>query len=97
MISIRFLKTAQAELDEAVLYYNGESPGLGNEFLVESLNRLESIVAYPRAWHLYTSETRRCQLHRFPYAIVYLYDDDEILVIAVAHMHREPDYWRDRL
>jgi hypothetical protein len=34
-MEIRFLEIAQLELDEAVEYYNSESPGLGEEFLLE--------------------------------------------------------------
>jgi len=33
-MEIRFLEIAQLELDEAVEYYNSESPGLGEEFLL---------------------------------------------------------------
>jgi hypothetical protein len=34
---------------------------------------------------------------RFPYGLIYALDDGDILVLAVAHLHRRPDYWRDRL
>jgi len=32
---IRFLEIAQIELDEAIEYYNYETPGLGEAFLAE--------------------------------------------------------------
>jgi hypothetical protein len=28
---------------------------------------------------------------------VYQILDSELLVIAIAHLHREPGYWRDRI
>jgi hypothetical protein len=37
-MDIRFLDIAQRELDEAVEYYNAESPGLGDQFLLEVLS-----------------------------------------------------------
>jgi len=40
---------------------------------------------------------RRCRLSRFPYALIYTIDNGDILVLAVAHLQRRPDYWRDRL
>jgi hypothetical protein len=40
---------------------------------------------------------RRCRLRRFPYGVIYHADEMEILVVAVAHAHRRPDYWRDRI
>ena len=44
---IRFLEIAQIELDEAVAYYNYESPGLGDAFLTEVLKALDRIGKFP--------------------------------------------------
>jgi hypothetical protein len=29
--------------------------------------------------------------------VIYSQEGDKLLVIAIAHQHRRPDYWRDRL
>ena len=42
-MQIRFLEIAQIELDEAIEYYNYESPGLGDAFLTEVLKSLDRI------------------------------------------------------
>ena len=39
---------------------------------------------------------RRFLINRFPFSLVYGIDGDTIVVIAVAHLHREPRYWADR-
>ncbi len=39
------------------------------------------------------TEIRRAVFARFPYAIVYGVENDPVIVIAVAHAHREPRYW----
>ncbi len=96
-MQISFLEIAQFELDDSIEYYNSESAGLGNEFLVEALHALDRINNFPQAWHPFTDITRRCQLRRFPYGIIYQTLDTEILVIAVANLHRNPDYWKDRI
>jgi len=41
-------------------------------------------------------EVRKCLLHRFTYKLLYSVEEDHILVIAVAHQYRKPDYWVDR-
>ena len=46
-MDIRFLDIAQRELDEAVEYYNAESPGLGEQLLLEVLSTLDRIRQYP--------------------------------------------------
>ena len=94
---IRFLEIAQVELDQAIEYYNYESPGLGDEFLAEVLKALDRIGEFPEAWHPLSERTRRCQTRRFPYGIIYQIREDEILVVAVVNLHRRPDYWKDRL
>jgi hypothetical protein len=67
---IRLLEIAQIELDQAIEYYNYESPGLGNAFLTEVLKVLDRIGEFPEAWHPLSARTRRCQtpikLYVFP-------------------------------
>ena len=92
-MKIRFLEIAQIELDEAVEYYNFESPGLGDEFLLEILNVIERIKHFPKAWHPFSNTTRRCQIRQVIYQIL----DTEFLIIAIANLHREPDYWKERI
>ena len=96
-MKIRFLDIAQSELDDAIVYYNYESPGLGDEFLTEILSALNRIALFPKAWHSSSKRTRRCQTRRFPYGVIYQYRGDEILVVAVANLHRKPEYWGDRI
>jgi len=42
-------------------------------------------------------EIRRCLIARFPYGLIYGIDGDTIVVVAVAHLHRRPRYWIDRI
>jgi plasmid stabilization system protein ParE len=71
MMRIRFLQSARLELDEAIEYYNTESPGVGDAFLQEVLASLKRIGDYPEAWHPFSKRTRRCQTRRFPYGLIY--------------------------
>ena len=96
MKSVRFLDIAQAELDEAVAYYDAESAGLGGQFLIEVLATLDRIGSHPEAWPSFGPDVRRCITRRFPYGIVYQVLAKGILVVAVAHLHREPGFWRKR-
>ena len=96
-MKISFLDVAQQELDEAIEYYNEEVPDLGNDFLGEVLKALDRIGNHPDAWHPSSERTRRCLLRRFPYGVIYQILEKEILVIAIACLHREPNYWQDRI
>jgi len=96
-MKINFLEIAQIELDDAIGYYNYQAPGLGDAFLTEVLNALDRIGEFPEAWQPGSKRTRRCQTRRFPYGIIYQIRQHEILVVAVANLHRKPDYWKDRI
>lgn len=95
-MSLRLLEPAQAELDEAVAWYADQAPGLGERFLLEFLQALRLIEQFPLAWHPLAPDLRQCRLRRFPYSVIYATDDAGVLVLAVAHQHRKPGYWRDR-
>ena len=94
-MEVRLLDVAQQ--DEAVEYYNIESPGLGDQFLLEVLSSFERIKRFPKASRLFTEDSRRCQTRRFPYGIAYQILESEILIVALTHLHRRPGYWLDRI
>ena len=93
----RFLLPARRELIEAVQYYNAQRVRLGDEFRDEAWETIRRINEFPVAWYLLGGAIRRCQMHRFPYGLIYEVTDVEIVIVAVAHLHREPGYWRRRL
>ena len=70
---------------------------MDNAFLIEVLSAADRIARFPEAWHSLGEGVRRCRLSRFPYGLIDTIDNGDILVLAVAHLHRRPDYWRDRL
>jgi toxin ParE2 len=96
-VKIRLLAPALAELDEAVNRYEAHSPSLKIQFLLEIETAKSRIVEHPNAWHPIEAGSRRFRLDRFPYGLIYAAKADEIVVIAVAHLHRKPEYWRKRL
>jgi len=71
--------------------------GLGDAFLLEAIAAIERIRQFPDAWHPLGENVRRCRLRGFPYGLIYHADETGVLVVAVAHTHRRPEYWRDRL
>lgn len=91
------MKLPRSKLDQAISWYVSQAPGLGDAFLVEVLSAVERVLSYPEAWHPLDEGLRRCRLNRFPYGLIYAVENGDILVLAVAHLHRKPGYWRERL
>ena len=96
-MKVRFLALAQKELDDAVDWYNGQAIELGLEFLDEVDRAVRRTVSFPLSCPEIESGVRRCLLARFPYGLIYGVDRNTIVILAVAHLHRNPRYWVDRM
>lgn len=94
---VRFLLPARHELNEAVLRYNEKRERLGDEFRDQAWETAQRIKDFPEAWHPLGGAIRRCRMRRFPYGLIYEPTETEIVIIAVAHLHRKPGYWRSRI
>lgn len=95
-MNVRFHRAAEREFDDAVAYYANEAPVLGRRFREAVHSALERIKLFPEAYSPLSRRTRRCLVSRFPYGIIYRYRENEIMVVAVAHLHRRPEYWASR-
>lgn len=95
-MKVVFSKYAGQELIDAVRYYELEYEGLGRRFRKEVRKAAIRIAEYPMAWSVERGDVRKCLLHKFPYKLLYSIEEDHIFVIAVAHLHRKPDYWIER-
>ena len=89
-----FHPSAETELEEAENHYDAIDTALGNRFRAEFEASLERILAFPNAWQPLSKSIRRRRLTSFPYGVVYKVKPDEIRMLAVMHLHREPGYCR---
>jgi len=96
-MKVRFHPIARTELREAYDHYSMISPVLTSRFAMEFLRIVNLIVENPTAWRAIGRRTRRRNLHRFPYGVIYQVLEDHIRIVAVAHLKRRPGYWRKRL
>lgn len=95
-MTVGFHPAARAELEGAVEYYESGRQGLGLDFAEEVYATIGRILAYPYSGSTMSESTRRCLVNRFPYGIIYQVTKDTVRIIAVAHLHRRPGYWKER-
>jgi plasmid stabilization system protein ParE len=105
LVRYRLLRLADAELTHAIAHYEREREGLGFEFFecyeAAALHALRfpesgSPVELKRLAQL-GLQMRRVVLERFPYELVTMVVDEDLVIAAVAHQHRRPGYWIGRL
>lgn len=90
---------AAAEAAAARKWYGERSPKAAAAFLGEFDLACERIAEAPNRYPAYVANSRRYLMRRFPFHVVYRVPSDPtgpIQILAVAHGHRRPGYWRDR-
>lgn len=97
MKRVRFVAPARRELLSEVTYYNAKELRLGGQFLAAVEDATARAFAYPLTGTPASENTRRVFLKDFPFSLVYRPDDDGIVVFALAHHARRPEYWRNRI
>lgn len=101
-MSLRLHPAALAELVEAVEYLEGERTGFGEFLFDEVSRRIAQAARFPTSGAPISGfaaehDVRQFVATRFRYIVVTALVNEERLVLAVAHMSREPNYWRSRL
>ncbi len=95
-LKFRFHPLADTDLNQAAAWYESKRIGLGYEFLLEFDRLKKYIKSFPKMFPAIENETRKASMGRFPYVVIYEVLKDEILIIAVFHTKRHPDYWKSR-
>ena len=90
---------ALAEYREAALRYKRVKPELGRDFRNTVEKAIAAILEHPARFGPVERGVRRCLLTRFPYKIYFLHEEalKQVVIYAVMHVSREPDYWKSRL
>jgi plasmid stabilization system protein ParE len=91
-----FRLEARAEIAKAAIWYEDQGIGLGAEFLRAADVAISSIQRNPQQYQRVRGRTRKTVLRRFPYNIVYVLTEDEIVVVGCVHGQRNPKRWQDR-
>ncbi len=81
------------DLAAAFGYYEAQTVGLGEQFLVAVTSAFEAIGRYPEMFSKVHGEVRRALVSRFPYAVFYRVESKRIAVLTVLHTARDPRLW----
>ena len=69
---------------------------MGARFLDELDLVFQRIKDNPRQFPRVEGDVHRALLRHFPYGVYFLAKSEDIKVLAVLHLHREPDMWKSR-
>ena len=96
MKPVEFYPEAESEMMQAASWYEEQRTDLGKRFLASVQDALNKIKITPLLYPVVDSDSRRCLTRTFPFGIIFRIESDCIQVIAVMHLHRDPNCWTDR-
>jgi toxin ParE1/3/4 len=88
---------AEAELIEAADWYDARSSIVRASFLRAVDATLRRIQENLYQYQIIFGRARRMMVAGFPYALIYVAADDELIVAACVHCSRNPRRWRKRI
>ena len=88
---------AVVELNEASHWYESIDSDISESFVLEFEKQADKILENPYLYNIRDHGCRRINLQHFPYYLPYSIENDEIVILAVAHQSRKPGYWKNRI
>jgi hypothetical protein len=87
---LRFLPEVEEDVIAGYLWYEEKARGLGEEFLRVFYACVNELLRNALLYQKVYGEFRRRLLRRFPYAIYFRVEQNEILVFGLFHCARDP-------
>lgn len=88
---------AEADIEEAALWYELRSLGLGADFLGAVDVCFEQIRRSPESFQQIYKSARRARIRRFPYVAYFVSTATSIQIVACMHAKRDPRIWQRRV
>ena len=96
MNAVKFHPDAESEMIGAAAYYETQQRDLGRRFLASVQDAVNRILLNPHLYPVVELDVRRCLTKTFPFGVLFRERPGRIVIMAVTHLHRDPDYWKNR-
>lgn len=87
---LQFLPEVEEDVINGYVWYESKSRGLGDDFLRMFYAYTNDILWSPLRYPKVYQDFRRRLLRRFPYAIYFEIENDQIIVFGLFHCARNP-------
>jgi plasmid stabilization system protein ParE len=92
-VKYRYDSEAREEYRDAIHFYGKAA----ERFFHAVESTVQRIRNAPTQFRELESGVRVCRVPDFPYAIYYIIESSEIIIVAVKHDRRDSGYWRHRI
>ncbi len=92
-----FHPAALQEYADAVNYYAQIRIDLAQTFINHVENTVNQIRESPNRYPVLKKDIRKAFIQKFPYTLLYRFENETILIFALMHHSRKPGYWLKRI
>lgn len=96
-MKLRILDAASQDLVDGYRFYERQQVGLGDYFLDALFADIDSLILYAGIHAVFFGSFCRLLAKRFPFAVFYRIEEDEVRVYAVLDCRRNPAWIRAHL
>ncbi|NQT38510.1 MAG: type II toxin-antitoxin system RelE/ParE family toxin [Planctomycetes bacterium] len=96
MADVLITSAAEQDFTESLCWYAERSQPAATGFETEFDRALASIRADPHRFPHCDDRHRFYLMRRYPFRVIYFEQADRVVIVAVAHAKRKPDYWSNR-
>jgi len=96
-MKIKILESARDDLKDGFYFYEQQETGVGHYFLDSLFSDIESLRIFAGIHPICFEKYHRVLSKRFPFAIYYRIEENELRVYAVFDCRRDPAWTRKRL
>jgi len=96
-MKIKILKSAKNDLREGFYFYESQQAGLGTYFLETLSSDIESLKLFAGIHSIHFEKYYRLLSKRFPFAVYYQLNKNEIRIYAVVDCRRNPAWIRNKI
>lgn len=96
-LPVEFHPGAREDLAHAAGWYEQQRAGLGVRFVAATRVAIDRCASEPSEGAPHGEHLRRMFVQRFPYDVLFASETDRVLVVAIGHFRRHPEFWSDRV
>lgn len=96
MTEVIVSSAAESDFTESLCWYAERDILAANDFEQEFQRVITELQTDPESYPLYDDPYRFILMRKFPFRVIFRMDENSVIVMAVAHASRSPDYWQTR-
>jgi len=94
---VEYLEAARVDFDESFNWYEKRSQAVAIGFMLAIDEAIVLVLEDPHRFPRTHGGCHYGKLRRYPFRLVFRNEAERVVIVAVAHAKRRPDYWQRRL